>query len=380
MDIYLELCSYLSPSDLARLCCVDRLSKRVVEVYIHQRIVGEVLPTTKLTLYYYFWKLRQLEPRLRITEDEQKLILRRYLLLASVFPSNLHHWWESLADLIHVSHEDLISIYLSHFGDQVVLLEWILENFQQRHVILLDIHRSGTASFIRMVEYLAIHPSELFQNLQTIDLSGNGLKEVPALNCFPKLECLHLADNYLTTIPPWCWKLHRLILDRNPLELTDYRLEATVSMCSLSMEDCGLTQLDWLFQPALAVNITSIYLSDNHLLKVVLNEKFSTKELNLANNRLIHFTGELNFDSLDLSSNDLRYVRVRSADSLIIKNNLHLYHWATELAGEIQLQHIGQRKLTLQEVSDPSELQRVVIDKHQTLDIDSVTFIVVRVE
>ena len=369
VDIYLELCSYLDPSSLARLCCVDHSGKRVVEAYIHRQVIGEELPSRGVTLYYYFWKLRQLEPmEVDDCKDEWYIVIENYLLLASFFPSNLHSWWNHLKQLTGIYIEELLIIYLAHFGDQVELLDWIIQSFEEGEVIILELYSRHILPFQRTVEYLMLeYPSEamVFQNLRTIDLNNTNLKEVPPLTYFQRLDVLNLGNNQLTTIPQWCWKLKHLVLDCNPLEFADYSIDTIVSMRELSMKDCGLTQLDWLFQPALSFNVTKVNLSRNRLTKALLNKNFKADYLWLQKNRLTCFAGELVCSSLNLAFNDLEYARVRSSIKLELNNNPRLHCWSIEDVREVQLQYIGQRKITLQEITDRSTLRRVTIDNEQ---------------
>ena len=365
IDTYLQICSYLSSNDLARLCCVDRLSKRVAESYI-QRQLGV---NQFVTLYYYFWELFARETNIDCSDAELELILHRYLLLASQFPSDLQGWWKHLEWLTDAGIEQLVSVYLTDFGDQEPLLDWLAKSFGEEPIGCLEIFNEQFISFRRMLTQFNTYTCEPgpFQYLRSLDLINLSLTEVPDLRYFSNLHSLNLAENQLITIPQWCWNIKELILDNNPLQFPNYCLEEAYSLVSLSMENCGLTQLDWLWQPKHPFFVEYLNVSSNQLTKVLFTAYFGAYSLNLMENRITLFAGELTCKSIFLCSNDLEYIRVRSVERLELQANPRLQCWSVDTVKELNLQGIGQQELTLAEIKDRTSIIAITIGRNQVL-------------
>ena len=136
-------------------------------------------------------------------------------------------------------------------------------------------------------------PAEAFQleNLRSLDVSGNGLKEFPpgldALHC---LESLQVSDNALTSLPPGFQHLTALkVLNiaNNKLDAIPNEIWALTNLEDLNLRDMALETLPG--EIGKLVKLTSLDLSGNSFdrLPELILELKHMERLDLKDNKLI---------------------------------------------------------------------------------------------
>ncbi|KAG7309738.1 hypothetical protein JYU34_004236 [Plutella xylostella] len=173
------------------------------------------------------------------------------------------------------------------------------------HLAIIEsgVFRDGMSRLNRLylqdnqLTYIPYEEISPLRQLKVLDLSNNVIKQVPPAhelnNVRLSLDVLKLDNNIIRILYPGSFKyfnvLNQTSLDGNPIYLIREDAFRNAKIRSLSLRDCGLTELSPASFAGLETSLQTLDISENNLTAIsrfMLNKLDSLRSLNLRENRV----------------------------------------------------------------------------------------------